>query len=165
MDWEAIGAVGELLGALGVLLTLIYLAIQVRNSAEETHNSTIESVMSSDANHRHALINGPIPSIMTKLQTAESLTAEETLELTYYLQSYMQGWEVAFYLNTRGTLPDDVLQAIAFRRMAAMLLTNEVVPWSSFSAGYTTAFQNHVASCYAEFEVAEKPWEVKNATV
>ncbi|HSG90514.1 MAG TPA: hypothetical protein VLA56_14960 [Pseudomonadales bacterium] len=32
MDWEAIGAVGELLGALAVLVTLGYLAVQVRQN-------------------------------------------------------------------------------------------------------------------------------------
>ena len=33
MNWDAVGAVGEILGALGVLLTLVYLAIQVRHAA------------------------------------------------------------------------------------------------------------------------------------
>ena len=32
MNWEAIGAVGELVGASAVFITLIYLAIQIRNA-------------------------------------------------------------------------------------------------------------------------------------
>ena len=32
MNWDAIGAVGEIVGALTVLITLIYLAIQIRQS-------------------------------------------------------------------------------------------------------------------------------------
>ena len=32
MNWEAIGAIGETLGALGVIVSLIYLAIQVRSA-------------------------------------------------------------------------------------------------------------------------------------
>jgi hypothetical protein len=32
MNWEAIGAIGELFGALAVVLTLIYLATQVRQN-------------------------------------------------------------------------------------------------------------------------------------
>ena len=36
MNWEAIGAVGEILGALSVLLTLIYLATQVREAKRAT---------------------------------------------------------------------------------------------------------------------------------
>jgi len=34
MHWEAIGAVGEIVGALAVVLSLIYLAIQVRQNSE-----------------------------------------------------------------------------------------------------------------------------------
>ena len=30
MNWDAIGAIGELVGALAVFLTLIYLATQIR---------------------------------------------------------------------------------------------------------------------------------------
>ena len=40
MNWDAIGAVGEMIGALAVVVTLAYLALQVRTST-----------MESDANH------------------------------------------------------------------------------------------------------------------
>lgn len=32
MDWNAVGAIGELLGALAVFITLVYLAIQIRQN-------------------------------------------------------------------------------------------------------------------------------------
>jgi len=40
MNWEAAGAIGEIVGAIGVIGTLLYLAIQVRSStaATETEN-------------------------------------------------------------------------------------------------------------------------------
>ena len=34
MNWDAIGAVGEILGALAVFVTLIYLAIQTRDNVK-----------------------------------------------------------------------------------------------------------------------------------
>jgi hypothetical protein len=33
MNWEAIGAVAEVMGAFGVIATLIYLAIQIRQNS------------------------------------------------------------------------------------------------------------------------------------
>ena len=33
MNWEAIGALGEVVGAIAVVLTLAYLAIQVRQNS------------------------------------------------------------------------------------------------------------------------------------
>jgi len=36
MDWDAIGAIGEMAGALAVVVTLTYLALQIRASTEES---------------------------------------------------------------------------------------------------------------------------------
>lgn len=44
MDWNAIGAVGEMLGALGVIVTLIYLAREIRQNTTATRLSTSQSV-------------------------------------------------------------------------------------------------------------------------
>ncbi len=45
MNWEAIGAVGEILSAMGVVVTLGYLAVQIRQSnaiaSWETHRSAV----------------------------------------------------------------------------------------------------------------------------
>jgi hypothetical protein len=40
MDWDAIGAVGAILGAVAVIATLIYLARQIRDSARATSVET-----------------------------------------------------------------------------------------------------------------------------
>ena len=40
MNWEAIGAVGEIIGAVAVVITLAYLAVQVRHSREATEANT-----------------------------------------------------------------------------------------------------------------------------
>ena len=40
MDWDAIGAIGEIVGAAAVIATLIYLATQVRQSSRNMHNAT-----------------------------------------------------------------------------------------------------------------------------
>ena len=40
MNWEAIGAVGEILGAIAVLVTLIYLATQIKQHTLATRAVT-----------------------------------------------------------------------------------------------------------------------------
>jgi len=39
MNWEAISAIGEIVGATGLVVTLIYLAVQVRQGTKATHRS------------------------------------------------------------------------------------------------------------------------------
>jgi hypothetical protein len=40
MNWEAIGALAELLGAIGVIVTLVYLAVQVRQNTRTVRAAT-----------------------------------------------------------------------------------------------------------------------------
>lgn len=41
MNWEAIGAIGEIVGALGVILTLGYLAFQIRQNTIQLEQNTL----------------------------------------------------------------------------------------------------------------------------
>jgi hypothetical protein len=45
MNWEAIGAVGELLGSLAVFVTLGYLAVQVRHARAEASRALSQGRM------------------------------------------------------------------------------------------------------------------------
>jgi len=55
MNWEAIGAVGEILGAIGVIVTLAYLATQIKQNNRLLHNS-----ISRDVNQGLALLNSRV---------------------------------------------------------------------------------------------------------
>ena len=41
MNWDAIGAVGEIVGAVAVIATLIYLAIQIKDSARAARSAAV----------------------------------------------------------------------------------------------------------------------------
>ncbi len=42
MNWEAVSAVGEIIGAIAVVVTLVYLAVQVRRSTAATQAATVQ---------------------------------------------------------------------------------------------------------------------------
>jgi hypothetical protein len=47
MNWEALGAIGEIVGAVAVIVTLVYLAIQVRHSSKTLEENTAQLRISS----------------------------------------------------------------------------------------------------------------------
>ena len=47
MNWDAIGAIGEVSGAVAVVVTLIYLAGQLRQNTQALRSSTYEAINSS----------------------------------------------------------------------------------------------------------------------
>ena len=55
MNWEAIGAVGEVGGAIAVVATLAYLAAQIRHSSESTLAST-QFAIQAEYNRMHEVL-------------------------------------------------------------------------------------------------------------
>jgi hypothetical protein len=78
MNWEAIGAVGEIVGALAVLVTLIYLAIQVRHTRRAQQAEAIRANRLERREYHTTVRDSPyIPMISTKIESGDELTAEE----------------------------------------------------------------------------------------
>ena len=44
MNWEAIGAIGEIIGAIAVLLTIIYLADQIKQNTKAVKAATQQAI-------------------------------------------------------------------------------------------------------------------------
>jgi hypothetical protein len=45
MNWDAFGAIAEVVGAAGVLITLVYLAVQIRHNSASVDASTEDGVL------------------------------------------------------------------------------------------------------------------------
>ena len=67
MNWEALGAIGELIGALGVIISLVYLGTQIRFSGRQMgeHSralriAAIDQVAASFSRFREPLIRDPV---------------------------------------------------------------------------------------------------------
>ena len=50
MSWEALGAIAEMFGAVGVILTLAYLAVQVRQNTTAQSSSTWQAIQDGEQN-------------------------------------------------------------------------------------------------------------------
>ena len=68
MNWEAIGAVGEVGGAIAVVATLVYLAAQIRHSAESNLASTQFGIQS-EFNRFHEMVISD-PELLVTLERA-----------------------------------------------------------------------------------------------
>ena len=55
MTWEAAGAIGEITGALAVFLTLIYLALQIRQNTKAVRASAVDASISKVTSVRQSM--------------------------------------------------------------------------------------------------------------
>ena len=80
MNWDAIGAIAEMLAALGVIISLIFVGLQVRKSTAESRAATKQAttdteivMVSTFANHAEVwekVANGALPDEGTETRTA-----------------------------------------------------------------------------------------------
>jgi hypothetical protein len=78
MNWEAIGAVGEILGALAVLITLVYLARQVRHGRRDQQLAAFRANRDERREYFESLRDSPyIQPIICKIRVGETLEPEE----------------------------------------------------------------------------------------
>jgi hypothetical protein len=85
MNWEAIGAVGEIVGAQAVLVTLIYLAIQVRHTRRAQQAEAIRANRLERREYHTTVRDSPyMPMISTKIESGDELTAEEEHRLVHH---------------------------------------------------------------------------------
>ena len=55
MNWEAIGAIGEIVGAAAVFLTLIYLALQIRQNTSSVRLAAVDAAITHVSNVRQGI--------------------------------------------------------------------------------------------------------------
>ena len=108
MNWNAIGAIGEVLGAVAVFITLAYLAIQIRQNTRSVSTSVYESAMSGfNEVMRDISTNGELASIVRRGGLdPTSLSEEELFRFTFAVRCYANHVYKLFRLRQRGALPE-----------------------------------------------------------
>ena len=111
MNWEAIGAIGEVLGAAGVILTLGYLAFQIRQNnrhlAHEAQRSRAQAV------RENMKIMTEYAEICMKDSDGETLTSAESFQLVNIWYGALWSYQTSFLqLPRHQTTPG----ATTFRR-------------------------------------------------
>jgi hypothetical protein len=96
-DW---GSIGEIIGGIAVLATVVYLAIQLRQSTQATHRHTYNAAADSMAQFSWNLAKNPYLQKLYRnmLSTPDSLTADELLQAETILDAYLTLME-SYYLH------------------------------------------------------------------
>ena len=88
MDWNAIGAIGEILGATGVIVTLGYLAVQIRASTSQSQAAMVQSIVGEfNVGHTAVMSNLQLAEAFVKNQIGEDVSAAEQIQLESALNS------------------------------------------------------------------------------
>ena len=146
MNWDAIGAVGEIIGALAVLATLVYLALQVRQNTLQM-KATSHQAISDSLNHINILFaeNSAMSQIWLKgCDDRSSLTLEEKWRFDATARAYMHVCETMFFQAETGT-GDRTVQLAEERGMVMILSTPGCHEWWAENPyGFGVEFRDYV---------------------
>ena len=139
MNWDAIGASAEMLGAIVVIVTLLYLALQIRQNTAMNASSIRQSFY--DYTTRQMLqgvesseFNALLARAMT---TDEALSDGERAQLLRFLQAVFVGYQGAYFQYRHKALnKDDWDMCRALLRSFWLLPGKEIArQWQQFKTG------------------------------
>lgn len=114
MNWDAIGAAGEILGALAVVISIGYLSIQIRSNTRATRASAGFDAMHSWADSNQWVV-GLEPELKSNIVKAMSpdyswndFTSEERFDITIAHRSLFQKLEGQYFLHKYEFLDDSI---------------------------------------------------------
>lgn len=144
INWDAIGALGDFLGSIGVLISLIYLAIQTRHSAAETRDASIHSVMQLAIQFRAESYTGELAAIRMKAAMNETLEPLEVLKFEGYLSALFELNELVFVQYQKDKLDPEYFEAWERRTKAAVSVPRIIQFWSKAKTGYRGSFVEYI---------------------
>ncbi len=103
MNWEAIGAAGEWAGALAVVVTLIYFALQVRQYATGLRSATFHTTMQEFNQINVAQLDPALADLWDRgMNDPASLDSTERYQFVWITRVYVNIWENMYQQYLQG---------------------------------------------------------------
>ena len=148
MTFEQLGGIGEFIGALAVIASLVYLAAEIRRSTKATQLATLQSALGSaqqlyDAPARDAELTRIIRLGMVD---RSQLTEDEIARLGWWISMVLRQAENTFVQHRSGMLNDQSWAARAHQIHNFFSSPTVLKIWGSASEGYHEDFREWVSS-------------------
>ena len=146
MNWEALGAIGEIVGAIAVIATLGYLAVQIRQNTQSVRSSTTQNTT---ATAIHVLLGvlqtpGSADTLARGRQGLAPLTDAERIAFARMYFSVFRSSENLFYQYNRGLLEAEMWDGYEYILRRSLEHAGVREWWREWEGGFSGSFRNHV---------------------
>ncbi len=165
MNWEAVGAIGEIVGAFAVVLTLIYLASQTKLNRKATEQNTqaLRSSARTEASRywseetiRLALSPDMASIVDQGMIDASELSDNERQRLVSWYTQHLIAKDALFHQHRDGTLPDDAWEAHKLVLIGVLGYDSFIRTWDAGFIPVSPEFKAYVEDLRANR--AESTW-------
>jgi hypothetical protein len=143
LNWDAVGALAELVGAFGVIASLVYLASQIRQNTNAVRGSAHEATVSRNTTWIVAI--GSNPQVADLLVRAHrdyrGLSGPERMQFGSLMSAVLLGGEATYLQYRRGNLDEEVWQRSLAIIRSSMASPGMQTWWNSGRGLYTPEFE------------------------
>ncbi len=154
MNWEAIGAIGEILGAVAVLVMLVYLAPQIRRNSRFVQVATYHSTVRARNEFNFAIATTPELSalLLRAGDKSTTLDAEELQRFNALMWGVFNLFEDSFVQYTNCLLTRESWEVTRWA-MAGQLTSSAARDWVQRNRpGFSAGLQQEITSLIARTE-------------
>ena len=147
MNWDAIGAIGEIIGAIAVVVSIVYLALQVRQNSAHVRSSGYQGAVQSANQFLESLTSDPDSRriFTAALDTFDDLNEDEQVVARMLFMQLFMYYEAFYYQYLEGVVHDEIWEGRKI--MMLNMLGSPAISswWESWRVIYGKRFTNYVS--------------------
>ena len=128
MNWEAIGATGEVLGAIAVVISVLYLAFQIRHNTQQLKEDQRDRTQDQMTEMRALILQRDIAELVVRANSGEELDPADQWRFSTWLYQFV--WT---YYQVWDRYKEDPSNAVWFKAagpiLARTLYSDGALPW------------------------------------
>ena len=130
MNWETTGAISELIGAVAVVVSLLYLAKQIKQNTESSKATGFQAWQSDSAAHWLAMATNRElgRDVAACMYDSRNLSDDSWITVGSWLLNNIRQYQTTYVLHERGMIDDD-LYAVEMRMAARNLQIPGIRQW------------------------------------
>ena len=144
MNWEAISSIGDIIGAIGVVISLIYLAMQIRQNTKAMKAQSAREAVAAMRDFNKSMVEDPEIARIFRVgaESINSLNEEERGRFGHILFNFFKTAEELHYQYLQGTLDPEIW--FSWKQIVALYSTSPGFGeyWSMRSNFFTPAFRS-----------------------
>ena len=147
MDWTAVGALAEAIGAAGVILSLLYVGLQVRQNTKVARAATRQALADgAQGLATDVLESEEIARLMHKALEGRELEPHEILRLQARCLRDLRFWDNAYYQYTEGLLTPEEWEPFRENLRLIFQFPTYREYWERLEVMFSTPFRSEVNS-------------------
>ena len=145
MNWDAIGAIGEIVGAFAVVLSLVYLSIQIRTQNKESRLASVQETVVAQRDSMRMFVEPQVSEdFLAVIDNFEAAEPAQRLRFTMLIMVALKANQGAYLQFIEQRLDSDFFKP--FGEQLADMLANDSVKkvWKQRGHQFDDRFRDYV---------------------